>query len=203
MLKMFKKKLLAVVLLLVITSFLSVFSSEIDKIIVTELNIETVDEVEMLEIVLNDKIRIKEIEIGEFANRTIVKFPAFISRRGVVYPHVEVLKEKLQNEIIRAVESNKPSSEIPGELRWEITRLTEFKGRTTRAFFSITFNDALKINGRVMERADGTVWISWPSRPPQEGERVWQRQVEILDRELRQNIEKALIENYKLEKFHE
>ncbi|MBT9132065.1 hypothetical protein B9J77_04820 [candidate division NPL-UPA2 bacterium Unc8] len=195
---MFKKRLLTIVLLFVITGFLSVFSREIDRIIVTELNIETVNGKEMLEIILNDRIQVREIEIiGEFAGRTIIKFPAYISRRGSYYPCLEVLKEELQKEIIRAVESGESSDKRPGKLRWEITRLAEFTGHSrTRAHFSITFNDALRINGRIVERADGTVWISWPARPPQEGERGWQRQVEILDRTLRRSIEKALIENY-------
>ncbi|MBT9138626.1 MAG: hypothetical protein DDT31_01195 [Syntrophomonadaceae bacterium] len=73
---MFKKRLLTIVLLFVITGFLSVFSREIDRIIVTELNIETVNGKEMLEIILNGRIQVREIEIiGEFAGRTITKFP--------------------------------------------------------------------------------------------------------------------------------
>jgi DNA-binding cell septation regulator SpoVG len=196
---MFKKKLLVVLSLLLASSFLTAFSQErrVEKIVATALDIETIEDKTRLEIVLNEKIKIKEIEVGEFAGRTIVKFPAFVSRRGIVYPCVEVLKEELQQEIIRAVESGKPSLGSPGELRWEITRLKEFTGRgKTRAHFSVTFNEALKINGRVIARDDGTVWIGWPARPPQGEERGWQQQVKILDRELRQNIEKALIEGY-------
>lgn len=199
--RVLKKKLLVALLLLVMTSFLSVFSEEkeTEKIVVTELNIEIADEREILEIVLNDKIQIREIERGEFAGRTIVKFPAFISSRGTVYPCVEVLKEELQKEIIRAVESGEPSNENLDELRWEITKLVEFRGHSRRgAHFSVTFNDALRINDRVIERDDGTVWVAWPARPPREGESRWQQQVRILDRGLRQDIEKALIESYEL-----
>lgn len=192
-------KLLVIALLLAMTSFLPTFSQEVEKVVVTALNIETVNEKEMLDVTLNDKVQVREIEIGEFAGRTIVKFPAFVSRGGTVYPHLEVLKEELHQEIIRAVESDEPSDKSPGKLRWEITRLTEFQGHSrTRAHFSVTFNDALRVNGRVIGRDDGTVWIGWPARPPREGENRWQWQVRILDRELRQDIEKALIEDYKL-----
>ena len=194
---MFKKRLV-MVWLLVMMSSLPALSQETERIVVTALNVEVVDEKKLLEIILNDRIQIREIEIGEFAGHTTVKFPAFISRRGIVYPRVEVLKEKLHQEIVRAVESGRPSAEGPGRLRWEITQLTEFRGRSrTRAHFSVTFNEALRINGRIIERDDGTVWVGWPARPPREGESRWQQQVRILDRELRQDIEKALIEGYR------
>jgi DNA-binding cell septation regulator SpoVG len=198
--KNFKKGLLVIVLLLLAGGFLSAFSQERrpEKIVVTTLNRETVDKKEVFEIVLNGKIQIKEIEIDKFAGRTTVKFPAFISRGGIVYSHVEVLKEELQQEIIRAVESGKPSLEDHSELRWEITRMRPFRGRgKTRAHFSVTFNEALRVNGRMIARDDGTVWIGWPARPPREGESGWQEQGRILDRELRRDIERALIENYK------
>lgn len=194
---MFKKKWLVMVWLLVMMSFLPALSQEAERIVVTALNVETVNEKELLEITLNDRIQIREIETKEFAGRTIIEFPAFISRRGTVFPRLEVLKEELHQEIIRAVESGRPSVRRPGKLRWEITNLREFRGRRAGAHFSLTFNQALRINGRVMERDDGTAWIAWPARPPREGESGWQRQVRILDRELRQEIEKALIEGYK------
>ncbi len=199
-----KKVLVLFFVFIYLTSFIQAqIESPVKNIVVTEVKVEPVSGKKNVkseaEVVLNGALKIREIRVLEIAGETKLKFPAYISRQGKVYPQVVVHTKEANETILEAIKNGKISSEVI-PLEFEITKNLPYEGKgKLESFASVTFNQAVTVECKIMSGKKG-LWVSWPARPAQVAGEGWTKQVVILDRELKKKIEKELFRVYQEKK---
>jgi len=197
------------IILLCFLSFLFVgkVQPQEKEIFVSEVKIEPVSGKgnlkAMAEIVINNCLKIREIRVLKIGDQTKLKFPYYVSRRGEVYPQVIVHTQQANEVIQKAVEKDKISlstGTVPeGQSPWldyEITKMTPFtQFKQLKAFAAVTFNKAITVECKIMSGKKG-LWVSWPASAAKTKGEPWAKQVIILDRELKENIERDLFVHY-------
>ncbi len=149
-------------------------------------------------IIINEVIQINEILIKEDE----LEFPVFVSRSGQVFPQVSFRTSQARDTVFEAVKTGRPSEERIRRITYKITDLSTYRqeGSSLRGFATVTFNGVLDIECRIMQsRHDGSYWVSWPARPPDEDrdEDSWVDQVSIINRRVRDIVEQDIIEQYR------
>ncbi|MDD5687015.1 MAG: septation protein SpoVG family protein [Elusimicrobia bacterium] len=148
-------------------------------------------------ITLNNKIKIKEIQIVKSGEKTTLKYPVYISKNGKKYPQVELLTKQVNDEITRAITTGEPSIKPVQPMTFKIAEFIPFKNSKSsrKANVSVDFNESVRISCGVMDSNKGP-WISWPSRKSEDSG-IWIKQVLVTDKKMREVIEKAIINKYK------
>ncbi|MFH0947974.1 MAG: septation protein SpoVG family protein [Elusimicrobiota bacterium] len=150
----------------------------------------------MATIVLNDCIKVKEIQIIKVDGRVSLKYPTYISKNSREYPQFEPLTKQAKDEIEKVVETGKPSAKESKSMSYKISKFSRFNSESAlKVFCAIDFNNAVRLECKVMENGKGA-WISWPSRKP-DGEGKWVKQVIIINKKLKDSVEKELLDKYK------
>ncbi len=151
----------------------------------------------LAELTINGVLHIREIEPVKAVDRTVLKFPRHVSRKKRVYPLVRPVTRQASDELRRAVESGKPAAAKTGVNACRISRFTALKGARRsglKAFVLVSFNDAVEVECRILETANGPC-ILWPSRKVRGREKyvdlVW-----ISDKRLKEEIEALILERY-------
>lgn len=196
------KTIFFLVLIFLNNSFLAGEEPLPKEIFVSEVKIEPVSGKKNLrgyaEIVLNGVLKIKDIQVLKIGAETKLKFPYYVSRQGGVFPQVIIHTEEANSAILKAVKSKLPQATGETPLEYEVTKMTPYqstgKGKL-RAFAAVTFNQTVTVECKIMEGKKG-LWVSWPARPPKVKEEPWIKQVVILDKELKKNVEKDLFRAY-------
>ena len=97
--------------LLAVSFVVPVFAA--DEIYVTSVEKTPVEDggavKEMVTIVLNDCIKIKEIQVIKVGGQVSLKYPTYVSKKGKEYPQFEPLTKQAKDEIEKAVSSGQPS----------------------------------------------------------------------------------------------
>ncbi len=151
---------------------------------------------EMATVVLNDCIKVKEIQVIKVGGRISLKYPTYVSKAGKEYPQFEPLTKQAKDEIEKAVESGKPSAKSSKQISYKISKFSKFNRQSVlKVFCAVDFNNAVRIECKVMEGKKGP-WISFPSRKP-EGGGKWVKQILITNKKLKSAVEKALMDKYK------
>lgn len=184
--------------LLAVSFAVPVFAA--DEIYVTSVEKTPVEDggavKEMATIVLNDCIKVKEIQVIKVGGRISLKYPTYVSKAGKEYPQFEPLTKQAKDEIEKAVEKGKPSSSASKSISYKISKYSRFTRQSSlKVFAAVDFNNAVRIECKVMESGKGP-WISWPSRKP-EGGGKWVKQILITNKKLKDAVEKALMDKYK------
>jgi DNA-binding cell septation regulator SpoVG len=172
----------------------------LETISVTRVEVEPVEAeqgvVGVAKVMLNECIVVREIKVMKGDNRTVLKFPEYISKRGIVYPQIKFLKEEVGDAIVKAIETGKPSQEKLEQVSFKVTDWFRLRGAGKRKVnVEITFNNAVAVSCGIMEGKRGP-WIAWPSRPPEKGRGSWVKQIYIYDERTRKSIEKLLLTKY-------
>lgn len=172
----------------------------LETISVTRVEVEPVEAeqgvVGVAKVMLNECIVVREIKVMKGDNRTVLKFPEYISKRGIVYPQIKFLKEEVGNAIVKAIETGKPSQEKLEQVSFKVTDWFRLRGAGKRKVnVEITFNNAVAVSCGIMEGKRGP-WIAWPSRPPEKGRGSWVKQIYIYDERIKKSIEKLLLTKY-------
>ena len=151
---------------------------------------------EMAIVVLNDCIKVKEIQVIKVGGRISLKYPTYVSKAGKEYQQFETLTKQAKDEIEKAVETGKPSAKSSKSISYKIAKFSRFNRQSVlKVFCAVDFNNAVRIECKVMEGKKGP-WISWPSRKP-EGGGKWVKQILITNKKLKDAVEKALMDKYK------
>ncbi len=172
----------------------------LETISVTRVEVEPVEAeqgvVGVAKVMLNECIVVREIKVMKGDNRTVLKFPEYISKRGIVYPQIKFLKEEVGDAIVKAIETGKPSQEKLEQVSFKVTDWFRLRGAGKRKVnVEITFNNAVAVSCGIMEGKRGP-WIAWPSRPPEKGRGSWVKQIYIYDERIKKSIEKLLLTKY-------
>lgn len=150
---------------------------------------------EMATIVLNDCIKIKEVQVIKVGGRTTLKYPVYVSKRGKEYAQFETLTKQASDEIEKAVTSGKPSSKSSKSISYKISNYSPLRSQSSRKVnVSLDFNNAVRISCGLMESKKGP-WISWPARKD-ENTGKYVKQVLITNKKLKDAVETALKEKY-------
>ena len=173
--------------------------SAADEIYVTSVEKSPVEDggavKELATIVLNDCIKVKEIQVIKAGGRATLKYPVYVSKRGKEYPQFEVLTKQATDEIEKAVSSGKPSSKQVKAISYKISNFSPLRGQSARKVnVNIDFNNAVRVFCGVMESKKGP-WISWPSAK-NESTGKYVKQVLVTNKKLQDAVEKALLEKY-------
>jgi DNA-binding cell septation regulator SpoVG len=151
---------------------------------------------EMATIVLNDCIKVKEIQVIKVGGRISLKYPTYVSKAGKEYPQFEPLTKQAKDEIEKAIESGKPSSKSSKQISYKVSKFSRFTRQSAlKVFAAVDFNNAVRVECKVMESGKGP-WISFPSRKP-EGGGKWVKQILLTNKKLKDAVEKALMDKYK------
>ncbi|MBI5555205.1 MAG: septation protein SpoVG family protein [Elusimicrobia bacterium] len=171
---------------------------------VTEVKIETTDRQEMAAVILNNNLVIREIKINKGQRSEIVSliYPEYLSQKGQSIPQIAITDQKLGAEINKAVAELRPSLEKAVDLVYKITKIVPFrvKDSQVKAFVSIIFNNAVRVEVRVMDSPSG-LWLAWPGRKTKNG--AWIKQFELTSISLKQAVEKAILNKYAVVKSEE
>lgn len=149
-------------------------------------------------IVLNDCLKIKEIEFIENNKKNSLKFPYYVSKTGREYKQVIVHKTQLKDLILQTIKNQNVGDEKFNPLKHKITKLSLYRNSAKsklKAFARVTFNDAVSVECKVMDGYSG-LWVSWPSRPDTDEGLPWIKQVTFVDKEKRKQVEKELLARY-------
>jgi len=173
----------------------------LENISVTRVKVEPVENgdgvVAIAKVMLNECIVVEEIKVMKVDKKTVLKFPEYISKKGIAYPQIKFLTEESRKCVFSAIETGKPSAHKANQVSFKITdwfRLRRAGKRKVNA--EVTFNNVLAISCGVMEGKNG-MWIAWPSRPPKEGRGRWKRQIYIRDEKVRGTVESLLLTKYR------
>jgi len=172
----------------------------LETISVTRVEVERVEAekgvVGVAKVMLNECIVVREIKVVKVDNRTVLKFPEYINKRGIVYPQIKFLKEEARNAVMKAIETGKPAEQKVEQVSFKITDWFRLRGAGKRKVNAeITFNNAVVISCGIMEGKRGP-WIAWPSRPPEKGRGRWVKQIYIYDERIEKSIENLLMTKY-------
>jgi len=147
------------------------------------------------EIVLNGSLKIRDIQVLEIAGETKLKFPTYVSRQGRVYPQVVIHTKEANETILEAIKNGKISEEVI-PLEFEVTKILPYEGKKLEAFASVTFNQAVTVECKIMSGKKDVLWVAWPTRPSSVAGEGWIKQAIILDKELKKEVEKELLKTY-------
>lgn len=147
-------------------------------------------------VVLNNAIRISEIQVKEVVGRTRLEYPSYVNKTGRVYHQLKILDPAFERELIEAITNKKDSAKPSSQVSYKVSKYSPFTrgGSSLKAFCAVTFNNKIEIECKIMEGSRGP-WVSWPARAP-EGGGNWINQVEIKDKKLKSSVEKALTDKY-------
>jgi len=171
-----------------------------ETIVVTRVKVESVESGEgvvgVAKVMLNECIVVQEIKVMKVNNRIILKFPEYISKKGIVYPQIKFLTEEAKNGVVEAIETGKPSGDKFKQVSFKITDWFRLRGAGKRRVNAeVTFNNAMAVSCGIMEGKRGP-WITWPSRLPEKGRGRWVKQIYIYDEKVKKAVEKLLLTKY-------
>jgi len=139
---------------------------------------------------------VREIKVMKVDDRTVLKFPGYTSKKGIVYPQIKFLKEEIRDAIVKAIETGKPSQEKIEQVSFKITDWFRLRGAGKRKVNAeVTFNNTVAVSCGIMEGKRGP-WIAWPSRPPEKRRGNWVKQIYIYDEKVKKVLEKLLLTKY-------
>lgn len=167
---------------------------------VTRVKVESVENKQgvlaVAKVMLNESIVVREIKVLKVNDKTVLKFPEYVSRKGTVYPQIRFLTEEARNCVVRAIETGKPSQPIVTTLSFRITDWFPLKRAGKRKVnVEVTFNNVVAISCGIMEGKSGP-WVAWPARAPEERGGAWVKQIYIYDEELEKAIDRSLLTKY-------
>ena len=158
-------------------------------------------------IVLNDIIAIREIEIKgniKTGNFTLA-YPDYVNKQGRSIPQVEIVNEPVAQTIRQAIKVGTPpatdasagAAQKQVDFNYKIAKISLLrqKDRGLKAFVQVLINGAVKVEARVMESKTG-LWVAWPGR--KDGAGKWHDQFKILNYSAGQKLDNAIIEKYKV-----
>jgi len=157
---------------------------------------------EMATVVLNNCIKIKEIQVIKVGGRISLKYPTYVSKAGKEYVNFETLTKQAKDEIEKAVSSGKPSSKSSKQISYKISKFSRFnRPSALKVFCSVDFNNAVRVECKVMSgnsKKTGKSYelISWPSRKDEETGK-YKKQILITNKKLKGAVEKALMDKYR------
>jgi len=173
----------------------------LQTISVTRVKVETKDSDEgvvgVAKVMLNECIVVREIKVKKVGKITVLKFPEYTSKRGIVYPQIKFLTEQAKDAVAEAIKTGKPSREKVKDVSFEVTdwfRLRKTGKRKVNA--EITFNKAVAVSCGIMESKRG-LWVAWPSRPAEKGRGGWAKQIYIYDEGVKKAVEELLLTKYR------
>jgi len=203
--KNIKYKIIIIFLLTAIGQLPTVFMFAAEPVTkVTEVKIETIDRQEMAAVILNSNLMIREIKITKDQRSEIVSlvYPEYLSKKGQSISQIAINDQKLGAEIKKAVAELRPSPEKAVDIVYKIAKIVPYrvKDSQVKAFVSIVFNQAVRVEARVMDSPSGP-WIAWPGRKTKDG--TWVKQFDLTSISLKQAVEKAILNKYAIVKSEE
>ena len=173
---------------------------DLDAISVTRVEVQPVGNKEgavgIAKVMLNECIVVREIKVMKVDEKTVLKFPEYISKKGIVYPQIKFLTEEVRNFVIKAIETGEPSKNKVEQISFKVTDWFRLRGAGQRKVnVEVTFNNAVAVSCGIMEGKRGP-WIAWPARPPEKGRHQWIKQIYIYDKEIKNDVEKLLLTKY-------
>ena len=173
---------------------------DLDAISVTRVEVQPVGNKEgvvgVAKVMLNECIVVREIKVTKVGDKTVLKFPEYISKRGIIYPQIKFLTEEARNAVVKAIETGEPSKNKVEQISFKVTNWFRLRGVGKRKVnVEVTFNNAVAVSCGIMEGMRGP-WIAWPARPPEKNGRGWIKQIYIYDKEIKKAVEKLLLTKY-------
>ncbi len=193
-----KSKLFNILLLTAIGQLLTVFVFAAEPVTkVTAVVVETVDGKQTAAVTLNNNLVIREIKMNRESRSGIITlvYPEYVSKQERAIPQIVIENQKLGEEIKKAAAEQRSSTEKAVDIVYKIAKINKYRAKDSqlKAFVSIIFNNAVRVEARVMDSASG-LWIAWPGRKAKDG--VWVKQFELTSQPLKQAVEKAIITKY-------
>ncbi len=172
----------------------------LETITVTRVKVEPVESEEgvvgVAKVMLNECIVVREIKVMKVGDKTVLKFPEYISKKGIVYPQIKFLTEEARNAVVKAIETGEPSENKVERVSFKVTDWFRLRRAGKRKVnVEVTFNNAVAVSCGIMEGKRGP-WIAWPARPPEKGEWRWIKQIYIYNKEIKKAVEKLLLTKY-------
>ena len=171
-----------------------------ETISVTRVKVEPVESKEgvvgVAKVMLNECIVVREIKVMKIGDKTVLKFPEYISKKGIVYPQIKFLTEEARNTVIKTIETGEPSENKVELVSFKVTDWFRLRRAGMRKVnVEVTFNNAVAVSCGIMEGKRGP-WIAWPARPPEKRRRRWIKQIYIYDKGIKKAVEKLLLTKY-------
>ena len=170
---------------------------------------------EIATVVLNNCIEIRDIRIIKTEKKIKLIYPTYISKNEIEYSQIKLLTKQANDEIEKAVLFSTPSvSPIGKPVTYKISKFSRYKGDSAlKVFASVDFNDAIRVECKIMQ-SYRRPWVSWPAYASttelladkkatmdEPADKVknneWVNQVIIINKKLKSDVEKALLERYK------
>jgi DNA-binding cell septation regulator SpoVG len=191
------KRLVCCLLLISFFSRAFVFASApMAEVFVTDVTVQPDENNGKADIIINNILELKDIEVLRNKSGIALRFPEYVSRSKKVYPQIKIKSLKVEESIRKAVESGASASPQSSELTYRITKFRVFNSERSsiKAFASVLFNNSIEVEVKLMEGSNGT-WVAWPARKDDKTSN-WIRQVDLTDKKLKEQIETELLGKY-------
>jgi len=173
-------------------------------IYVTEISTDTVNNEKTIRIVLNNAIEVNDIKIKKYGSSNIIAYPSYISETtGKEFKQVRVISTQAKKAIEDAIFNNRIAHNFnPTQMNFSITKLTPYKkdGSPVKAFVTVTFNDAIEVDARVMSGKYG-LWVAYPTKniTNRKGQKLlsYMKQFNIIDKDLKKKVDTAILNKYR------
>jgi len=148
-------------------------------------------------IVLNDCLEVRDILVSKADGKVNLKYPTYVSKAGKEYPQLEVISEQAKMEIEKAIATGKPSEKASKTLTFKVSKFSKMRKSTSsmKAFVSVDFNNAVRVECKVMESKKGP-WISWPSVKDEKTGK-YLKQILLINANVKNVVENSLLKKYK------
>ncbi|MEW6040773.1 MAG: hypothetical protein AB1633_04555 [Elusimicrobiota bacterium] len=170
------------------------------EIFITDVGSDESDGKKMYYIVINDLIKIAEIEATKIAGKTIIKYPVYVSKRsGRAYPQVKVISKQANDAITKAIETLKPSKAAGSmkDIDFRIAVFNPSRSASRKVNVEVAFADAVQISCGIMETG-AEPWVAWPSRKDEQtGQYIQQI---FFKGTIKKKVEEAVLKKYQVYK---
>jgi DNA-binding cell septation regulator SpoVG len=171
---------------------------------VTAVIMETVEGKQTATVTLNDNLVIREIKIDREPRTGIITlvYPAYVTKQERAIPQITIESQKLGEEIRKAVAEQGASREKAVDIVYKIAKIVPYrvKDSPVRGFVKIVFNGMVSVEARIMDSTSG-LWVAWPGRKTKDG--TWIKQFDLVNRPLKQNVEKSILDKFAVVKSEE
>ncbi len=149
----------------------------------------------------NNKINIEfnnTLQLHDFILKDGTLISPYYENNGNKYYFFHFLNRNFKNNIVNKINNkNNTFTNTKEKIEYKINKCNIVKNpKTILAFMSVIFNDNIEINCNILNGKYG-LWISWPSIKEKD---KWIKIFNIKDKELKEEIENALLKYYKQKK---
>lgn len=139
----------------------------------------------------NNSLEANNFEIKHLNDSYLLIVPKY-QNKSTKYNYFSFLTRDFKEYFINSVNKNLTTKQEKYTVFYKTNKFNIVNSKVLKATFSVIFNDLFEVNGTIMNGKNG-LWVQWPSIKQED---KWKKLFTIKDKELKNKLEKELINKY-------